>query len=87
MRLNLPWWINPWAEVRRLRGRVAYHRDAEESAVRTLVEVESYAKAELRHLRLREAAVFAENTRLLNMIVEQTHLVAPKIMLVDKEAN
>lgn len=85
MRLNLPWWLNPWAEVRRLRGEVQHHKAVGHDAVRAMVEVQSYCAAELRHARIQEAAFRAEATALRERIVEIANLTPPPVYFVRKD--
>lgn len=43
MRLNLPWWLTPWAEARRLRGEAFSRALAHGSEVRGLrAEIETH---------------------------------------------
>lgn len=75
MRLNLPWWLNPWAEVRRLRVDVARHCADADRAVQSAFDVQCRAGEEIRHSRHRERMLVAQNEELLRRIVDMAHQV------------
>lgn len=96
MRLNLPWWLNPWAEVRRQRdeafARALVHgsevrglRAEVEKAGRYLFEVQSYSAAQLRTARMEVAHARAREEAYRQKLVEITNLMPPPIQFVRKE--
>ncbi|AXU20362.1 hypothetical protein C7W88_16920 [Novosphingobium sp. THN1] len=85
MRLNLPWWLNPWAEVRRLRDHLQRRSDEAEKAARCLFEVQSYSAAQLRTARMEVAHARAREEAYRQKLVEIANLMPPPIQFVRKE--
>lgn len=85
MRLNLPWWFNPWAEVRRLRDEVGKHMAMEDKAVRSLWDVQSYAASELRAMRFELGRVRCEADAWREKALEIAATMPPPVHLVKKE--
>lgn len=86
MRLKLPAWLNPWAEVRRLRDEVGKHMAMEDKAVRSLWDVQSYAASELRAMRFELGRARCEADAWREKVMEIAATMPPPVLqLVKKE--
>ena len=77
MKVTLPSWLNPWAEVRRLRAAVTKQEALVEKAVHSLWEVQSCAARELRTLRIELGRARYEADQWREKVMEVASLVPP----------
>lgn len=85
MQLNLPWWLNPWAEVRRLRALVEKHRAMEDKATRCLFEVQSYTASQLRTARMEVAHARAREEAYREKLAEILNCMPPPLQFIRKD--
>ena len=85
MRLNLPWWLNPWAEVRRLRSAVNYHKAQEEKTARYLFEVQSYSATQLRALRIERDHARQREKLWQAKVLEIASMMPPPVQFIRRE--
>lgn len=85
MSITIPWWLNPWAEVRRLRDEVKKHKALSDKAADGLFEVQSYAATQLRALRFEVAHARQREKLWQEKVMEMASLMPPPIQFVRKE--
>lgn len=85
MNVAIPWWLNPWAEVRRLRDHLQRRSDEAEKAARYLFEVQSYSAAQLRTMRLELGHARQREKLWQEKVMEIANLMPPPIQFIRKE--
>lgn len=85
MSITIPWWVNPWAEVRRLRDHLQRRSDEADKAAHYLFEVQSHSATQLRTARMEVAHARAREEAYRQKLVEIANLMPPPIQFVRKE--